>query len=70
MHNRLGRLSAVRNPYILRTRTGHILWWQRLDKLTLYVLLSVLIALLLIVIVVCIIIICICRKRRRQNKCK
>lgn len=51
-------------------RTGHILWWQRLDKLTLYVLLSVLIALLLIVIVVCIIIICICRKRRRQNKCK
>lgn len=46
------------------------MWWQRLDKLTLYVLLSVLIALLLIVIVVCIIIICICRKRRRQNKCK
>lgn len=63
-------------PVVIRTfsatrgRTGHILWWQRLDKVTLYVLLSVLIALLLIVIVVCIIIICICRKRRRQNKCK
>ncbi|XP_037031703.1 hemicentin-2 isoform X5 [Bradysia coprophila] len=47
---------------------GHLMWWQRLDKVTLYILLGLVAALLLTVIIVCIIIICICRKRRRQDK--
>ncbi|XP_055703741.1 hemicentin-2 isoform X7 [Phlebotomus papatasi] len=47
---------------------GHIVWWQRWDRMTLIILIASVFALLLAVIIVCIIIICICRKRRRQDK--
>uniref|UniRef100_A0A1B0GL67 Ig-like domain-containing protein n=2 Tax=Lutzomyia longipalpis TaxID=7200 RepID=A0A1B0GL67_LUTLO len=47
---------------------GHVLWWQRWDRMTLIILIASVFALLLAVIIVCIIIICICRKRRRQDK--
>lgn len=52
------------------TNTGHLAWWQKWDRTTLYILIGSLILLLAVVIIVCLIIICICRNRRKRDKCK
>lgn len=47
--------------------SGHLMWWQVLDPLTLYILLALAIALLLLIIIVIIICCCMCRKPRNPK---
>lgn len=46
---------------------GHLMWWQTIERMTLYIAIAIILISLIAVIIVCIIIIYICRNRRKRS---